>query len=264
MLSNPLEARGLRPDNVDEMRSGFRWGLCDNKWMRILVGAFTCCVLVLTMQVAPADAPVPAELVYFSSGDVMPIAGHRVEGNAVALTLNGGGEVLFDLQLIDRIEPAVQPGTRPAADPAPAATAVQPLSPYSTRRPYAQLVRAAADRHRVDAEILHAVIEVESGYHADAVSRRGAKGLMQLMPATVERYNVQDPFDPAANIDAGARYLRYLFDQFGMRAGLAAYNAGEGAVGRFHGVPPYRETVRYVDRILTMVDAARTEATLAQ
>lgn len=229
--------------------------------MRILAGTFTCSVLVLTMQVAPADAPVPAELVYFTSGDVMPIAGHRVEGNTVALTLNGGGEVLFDLQLVDRIEPAVRPATRPAADPAPAA---QPLGPYATRRPYSQLVRAAADRHRVDTEILHAVIEVESGYRADAVSRRGAKGLMQLMPATVERYNVQDPFDPAANIDAGARYLRYLFDQFGMRGGLAAYNAGEGAVGRFHGVPPYRETVRYVDRILTMVDAARAEATLAQ
>ena len=232
--------------------------------MRTLVGTFTWCVLVLAMQVAPADAPVPAELVYFTSGDVMPIAGHRVEGDTVALTLNGGGEVLFDVRLVDRIEPAVQPGTRPAADQAPATTAAQPPGPYSTRRPYARLVLAAADRHRVDAEILHAVIEVESDYHADAVSRRGAKGLMQLMPATVERYNVQDPFDPAANIDAGARYLRYLFDQFGMRGGLAAYNAGEGAVSRFHGVPPYRETVRYVDRILTMVDAARTDTTLAQ
>lgn len=230
----------------------------------MLAGAFTCSALVLTMQVAPADAPVPAELVYFTSGDVMPIAGHRVEGDTVALTLNGGGEVLVDVRLVDRIEPAVQPGTRPVAAPAAAATAAQPLKPRSTRSPYAQLVRAAADRHRVDAEILHAVIAVESGYRADAVSRRGAKGLMQLMPATVERYDVQDPFDPAANIDAGARYLRYLFDQFGMRGGLAAYNAGEGAVGRFHGVPPYRETVRYVDRILTMVDATRAETTLAQ
>ena len=246
------------------MGLGRRSRLCDNHWMRLLAGAFTCCVLVLAMQVAPADAPVPAELVYFTSGDVMPIAGHSVEGNTVVLMLNGGSEVLFDARLIDRIEPVVQTGARPLADTAPAATEGQPLGPYSTQRPYARLVRAAADRHRVDAEILHAVIEVESGYHADAVSRRGAKGLMQLMPVTVERYDVQDPFDPAANIDAGARYLRYLFDQFGMRGGLAAYNAGEGAVGRFHGVPPYRETVRYVDRILTMVDAARTEATLAQ
>ena len=246
------------------MGLGRRWRLCDNHWMRLLAGAFTCCALVLTMQVAPADAPVPAELVYFTSGDMMPIAGHSVEGNAVVLTLSSGGEVLFDARLIDRIEPVVLPGTRPVAAAASPAAAAQLLNPYAAERPYAELVRAAADRHRVDADILHVLIDVESGYRADAVSPRGAKGLMQLMPATVERYNVQDPFDPAANIDAGARYLRYLFDQFGMRAGLAAYNAGEGAVRRFHGVPPYRETVRYVDRVLTMVDAARTQATLAQ
>ena len=246
-----------------------RWlRLCDNRQMRALVGAFACCVLALAMQVAPADAPAPAELVYFTSGEVMQIAGRRVEGDAVVLTLGGGAEVRFDARLVDRIEPAVPPGTRPAAaaeaEAAPAAAGARLPGPYSTDRPYAGLVRAAADRHRVDVEILHALIEVESGYRADAVSRRGARGLMQLMPATVERYNVWDPFDPAANIDAGARYLRYLFDQFGMRGGLAAYNAGEGTVRRFHGVPPYRETTQYVDRVLTMVDAARAQAGLAQ
>ena len=243
-----------------------RWlRLCNNRRMRALVGAFACCVLVLALQVAPADAPAPAELVYFTSGEVLPIAGRRVEGDAVILTLGGGAEVRFDARLVDRIEPAVPPGTRPlaAAEAAPATAAPLP-GPYSADRPYARLVGAAAERHRVDAEILHALIEVESGYRADAVSRRGAKGLMQLMPATVERYNVRDPFDPAANIDAGARYLRYLFDQFGMRGGLAAYNAGEGTVRRFHGVPPYRETTQYVDRVLATVDAARAQATLAQ
>ena len=238
--------------------------MCDNGAMRIVVRAFVCCVLVLTMQVAPADAPVPAELVYFTSGDVMPIAGHRVEGHAVVLSLHGGGEILFDARHVDRIEPVLLPGGRPAADPAPETAAAHPYSSYGSDRPYAGIVRAAAERHRVGAEILHALIEVESGYRADAVSRRGAMGLMQLMPVTVERYNVADPFDPAANIDAGARYLRYLFDQFGMQAGLAAYNAGEGAVRRFRGVPPYRETVRYVARVLSIVDDANTQATPAQ
>ena len=261
MMSNTRSMRRARTP-LTRLRSRTR--LCENARMRALLGTFACCVLVLAMQVAPADAPVPAELVHFTSGDVMPIAEHRIEGNTVVLTLHGGAEILFDARLVDRIEPAVQPGTRPAAEAPPPATAAPPLDPYSTRRPYAGLVRAAAERHSVDADILHALIEVESGYRADAVSPRGAKGLMQLMPATVERYGVHDPFDPAANIDAGARYLRYLFDQFGMRGGLAAYNAGEGAVGRFHGVPPYRETVRYVDRIVTMVDAARSQATLAQ
>ena len=232
--------------------------------MRILTRALTCCVLVLGMQVAPADAPVPAEVAYFTSGGLMPIAGHRVAGDAVFLALKGGGEVLLDARLIDRIEPAGRPGARAVASAVPVAAAPQLADPFATGRPYDNLVRDAADRHRVDAEILHALIELESGYHADAVSRRGAKGLMQLMPVTVERYNVDDPFDPAANIDAGARYLRYLFDQFGMRSGLAAYNAGEGAVRKFQGVPPYRETERYVDRILAMVDAGRTHEILAQ
>ena len=230
--------------------------------MRLLAGAFTCCVLVLTMQVAPADAPVPVELVHLTSGEVMPITGYSVEGQAVLLSLAGGGEILFDASLIDRIEPVVESSAPPLAASAPGAAPLP--DPYSTDRPYAALVRAAAERHRVDADILHAVIEAESGYRADAVSRMGARGLMQLMPATLERYGVQQPFDPAANIDAGARYLRYLFDQFGMRGGLAAYNAGEGSVRKFHGVPPYRETVRYVERVLTLVDAARTEPALAQ
>lgn len=223
-----------------------------------------CGVLVLTMQVAPADAPVPAELVYFTSGDVMPIAGHRIEGDAVVLSLDGGDEILFDALLIDRIEPVIQPGAPPTAYTARVESEPPLFGNVRDDRPYAELVRAAAARHRVDADILHALIEVESRYDASAVSRRGAKGLMQLMPATVERYGVQDPFDPAANIDAGARYLRYLFDQFGMRGGLAAYNAGEGAVGRSHGAAPYRSTAQYVDRILALVDAARVPDVLAQ
>lgn len=229
----------------------------------MLLRTVACSALLLAMLVAPAAAPVPTELVHFTSGDVLPITGYRVEGDTVVLSLEGGDEILFDARLIDRIEPDVLPGVRPAAHAAVAATPPRP-GPYAADRPYEDIIAAAADRHRVDAEILHALIEVESNYRADAVSWRGAQGLMQLMPVTVERYNVQDPFDPAANIDAGTRYLRYLFDQFGMRAGLAAYNAGEGAVARFHGVPPYRETVRYVDRILTMVDAARTQQILAQ
>ena len=232
--------------------------------MRIVTRALTCSVMVLSMQVAPADAPVPAEVVYFTSGDVMPIAGHRVEGAAVVLALKDGGEILFDARLIDRVEPAGRPGEPPVTRAEPATAGTAPYESFASGRPYDALVRAAADRHRVDPAVLHALIEVESGYHADAVSRRGARGLMQLMPATVERYNVGDAFDPAANIDGGARYLRYLFDQFGMRGGLAAYNAGEGAVQRSHGEPPYRETARYVDRILAIVDASRPQQVLAQ
>jgi soluble lytic murein transglycosylase-like protein len=100
--------------------------------------------------------------------------------------------------------------------------------------------------------LIHAVIRQESGYDPYAVSHKGAKGLMQLMPATAKRFGVKDVFDPAENVQGGVKYLRQLLDRYDgdRRLALAAYNAGEGAVDRFGGVPPYRETQDYVDRIV--------------
>ena len=123
-------------------------------------------------------------------------------------------------------------------------------------RPYARLVRQAADRHGVDPRLVHALIEVESGYRADAVSAVGAMGLMQLMPGTAERYGVADPLDPEANIDAGTRHLRGLLDEFGplfALDALAAYNAGEAVVRRHGGIPPYPQTQRFVRRVLDVL-----------
>jgi len=96
---------------------------------------------------------------------------------------------------------------------------------------------------------------VESNYEARAVSPKGAMGLMQLMPATARQYSLEDPFDPAQNLDAGLRHLRGLLDRYGKgkeSLALAAYNAGEGAVTRYRGIPPYRETQNYVRRILSL------------
>jgi soluble lytic murein transglycosylase-like protein len=101
------------------------------------------------------------------------------------------------------------------------------------------------------------VIEVESNFEHRARSRKGAMGLMQLMPGTARQYRVANPYDPGTNIDAGTRHLRMLLDRFDVSRALAAYNAGEGAVRRFGGVPPYPETRSYVRRILRLVDAAR-------
>lgn len=114
------------------------------------------------------------------------------------------------------------------------------------------LVRRTASRLDVEPELIHAVIRQESGYDPYAVSHKGAKGLMQLMPATAKRFGVKDVFDPAENVRGGVRYLRQLLDRYNgdRRLALAAYNAGEGAVDRFGGVPPYRETQDYVDRIV--------------
>lgn len=118
--------------------------------------------------------------------------------------------------------------------------------------PYADLVRAAAQRHQLEPALLHAVIAQESGYQAGAVSQAGAQGLMQLMPATAARFGVRDSHAPAQNIEAGARYLRLLLNRYqqNLDLALAAYNAGEGAVDA-HGrnIPPYAETRRYVPRV---------------
>ncbi|HMK86613.1 MAG TPA: transglycosylase SLT domain-containing protein [Steroidobacteraceae bacterium] len=118
---------------------------------------------------------------------------------------------------------------------------------------YDSIIEKAALSTAVEANLLRAVIVVESGFNSRAVSKRGAKGLMQLMPATAMRFGVSNPYDPKQNVHAGARYLKFLIDRFGqnIRLALAAYNAGEDAVDRNGGqIPPFSETMAYVPRVL--------------
>src|SRR5215510_4437325 len=117
-------------------------------------------------------------------------------------------------------------------------------------------IKDVAARHGVRADLVAAVIEAESDFNPRAVSRRGARGLMQLMPKTAKRLGVADPFDPKANIEAGVKHLRAMIDIFGndLPRVLAAYNAGEVAVIKHRGVPPYRETRAYVKRIVKKLD----------
>jgi len=118
------------------------------------------------------------------------------------------------------------------------------------------LIRAVATRHGVSVDLIAAIIEAESEFNPRAVSRTGARGLMQLMPKTAAILGVSDPFDPRENIEAGVRHLRSLMDRFdgNLPLVLAAYNAGERAVIGHRGVPPYRETRQYVKRILRRLD----------
>lgn len=120
---------------------------------------------------------------------------------------------------------------------------------------FAAVVASVAAQHGLPEALLHAVIKAESNYNPDAVSRKGAVGLMQLMPGTAQRYGVSDRRDPAQNIAGGARYLRDLLARFGedLRIALAAYNAGPGAVARSgNAVPAFAETRRYVPRVLEL------------
>jgi hypothetical protein len=114
-----------------------------------------------------------------------------------------------------------------------------------------KLVREAAERHNVDPALVRAVIETESNWNPSAYSRKGAAGLMQLIPTTGQRYGANDLFNPQQNIDAGVRHLKWLLERYNgnLDLALAAYNAGEGAVDRAHGIPAFRETRNYVQKV---------------
>ena len=125
-------------------------------------------------------------------------------------------------------------------------------------RDYNKIITQAAAKFNLDAALIKAVIKAESNFNHKAVSRAGAKGLMQLMPQTASSLNVDDVFHPGNNIEGGARYLRYLLNLYrgNLTLALAAYNAGEGAVAKYnYGVPPYRETQNYVRRVLALYES---------
>jgi len=118
---------------------------------------------------------------------------------------------------------------------------------------YEQLIQASAAKYGVSAALVKAVIQAESGYNPNAVSRAGASGLMQLMPGTAKQLKVADAFNPKQNVDGGVRYLKFLLDTFkgDVSLALAAYNAGLGKVAKYGGIPPYEETRTYVSRVLS-------------
>ena len=190
-------------------------------------------------------APARAEIVYLASGRTMSVRSHRVEGDTLVLALRGGGEIARSPGVVGRIVPYSVPYPDPAAEASALASEVQGGVPFWT------VIEEAAGVWGVAPDLVRAVIEVESAFEPRAVSAKGAMGLMQLMPATARQYGVADPFDPRANIDAGTQHLRTLLDRYDVSLALAAYNAGAGAVDRFGGVPPYRETKDYVRRVMS-------------
>jgi hypothetical protein len=199
-----------------------------------------------------------AEIVFLSSGRTLSVKSHRVDGDRVVLTLRSGGEVTCDKDVIAKVEPDEVPYVDPDASKAPEAgteTAVVDQDENSLDgTPYGEIIAAASEAHGVNPMLVRALIQVESKFRPTARSRKGAMGLMQLMPSTVREYNLRNPFEPKANIEAGIKHLKTLIDRFGssIELGLAAYNAGPGAVEKFNGVPPYRETRNYVSRILSL------------
>ncbi len=213
--------------------------------------------ILIALSLLGAAAPARAELVYFTSGRSLNVKSHRSNGDSLVLTLRGGGEVVCEPAIIVRIAPDEAPYPEPTAEPAKQVS--PPASsgrPGPVRRLHADLeavIDRVSAREGVDARLVRAVIEVESGYRLRARSPKGAIGLMQLMPATARQYAVANPYDPAANIEGGIKHLKSLLARFPPALALAAYNAGGAAVERFGGIPPYAETRNYVTRILQII-----------
>ena len=205
---------------------------------------------LVSLMVCLAAAPARAELAFFASGDAMSIKGHHLDGDSLVLSLRSGGEIVCDPSTIVRFAPDEVPYPEPEVT-----VAAPPLLPSTAEAvPYGEIIDAVAAEHGVPARLVRAVIKVESDYQERARSRKGAMGLMQLMPDTARRFEVADPYDPRQNIEGGIRYLKTLLDRFPSQGlALAAYNAGEAAVDRFRGIPPYAETRDYVARILRIL-----------
>ena len=183
-----------------------------------------------------------AELANLRNGFSLRHEHHEVVGSTTRLYMSAdpsGGYVDVPTADIESFEPA-PPDPQEAATVAPSSQDLQAI------------VTAASNQHQVDADFIASVIHAESGNNPRAVSRKGAQGLMQLMPGTASKLGVKNSFDPAENVDGGVRYLRDLLLLYNndMAKALAAYNAGPGRVQQYKGVPPYRETHAYVARVI--------------
>lgn len=206
-----------------------------------------------------------ADIVVFKNGRTMSAKSYSVVDDMATIVLRAGGEVTFPVSVVDRVDPdeapypedtVVAPPAAPAPPPAPVAainTAALVSEDVLARRPYAELISTVAKAHEVDARLVHAVVEQESNYESRARSKKGARGLMQLMPATARQYGVRNSYDPKSNLDAGVRHLKNLLSRLELPVALAAYNAGEGTIQRYGGLPPYPETQNYVRNILRRV-----------
>jgi hypothetical protein len=224
------------------------WGL--HMMNRALLSACAA-TFVLAGTAVPADA----EIVFLSSGRTLSVKSHRIDGESVILTLRGGGEVTCDKSLIEKIEADEVPYPEPPPNTLTVAAVLQAPGEVLGSTPYGEIIAAASEAHGVDPLLVRALIQVESNYKARARSRKGAMGLMQIMPSTAREYKLRNPFDPKTNVAAGVKHLKGLIDRWGVELALAAYNAGEGAVKKFNGVPPYRQTRNYVTKILSLAGA---------
>jgi hypothetical protein len=200
---------------------------------------------------------VNAEIISFTNGRTMAVKDYRIDGDTITVTLRQGGEATFNKALVSSIQPSEVPEVEEIDGVAPAPfspiatvvaqiSAVQPLD----SRPFAGLIERVALKHGIDPELVHAVVRAESNYQPHAKSHVGARGLMQVMPATGRDFGVRDLYDPEKNLEAGVQYLKFLLARFNHIQAIAAYNAGPATVRKYRGIPPFEETQNYVKKVL--------------
>jgi Transglycosylase SLT domain len=208
------------------------------------VGLAVLAAIGVTVPAARAD------YVVLRSGARLNVTGYEILGDRYRLHLKGGvAEVPVDDIVGIEPEEVFEPIEEPLTD----------------KTPFQKVIRAAAERYSLDADLIHCVIAVESNFDPKAISRKNARGLMQLLPQTAAQFGVKDIFDPEENVNAGARYLHDLLGKYhnNLTLALAAYNAGPERVDQYgHRVPPYLETMKYVQRIANSY--AKIKANTAQ
>jgi len=196
---------------------------------------------VILLAAALAAPPAAAGTIFFTDGRGLTVDDAWLENGLIHAHLPGGGIIGLSPERVARVH----------------LTSPEPEAPVATPGDLESLARDVARRYEMDEKLVAAVVRAESGFDPQALSRVGAMGLMQLMPATAADMDVADPFDPEQNLEGGVRYLKWMMLRFPGRVdlALAAYNAGPTAVERYGGIPPYRETRSYVSRV--MAAAAR-------
>lgn len=216
--------------------------------------------------IALAAGPAAAELVVLNGGRVLKVSAYEVGPRWARLTLASGGGLVVRTRTLERIvEDEVVVGDALRLEEPSGIGLAFAKGVTTPATPHGELIYEASRRHGVNPAVVAAMVRVESSYDPRAISSKGARGLMQLMPATALRFGVapEELFDPQRNLEAGTRYLRWLIDRFdgdALRV-FAAYNAGEGAVERYGGVPPFRETHRYVKKLLSVLGVTGATAT---
>jgi hypothetical protein len=198
---------------------------------------FSRCVALAGLILLATCVPARADYVVLRSGARLNVTGYEILGNRYRLHVQGGvAEVPIEDIVAIEPEEIFTPSTEPLTE----------------KTPFQKLIHDAAARYNLDPTLIHSVIAIESNFDPKAVSRKNARGLMQLMPRTAELMGVKDSFDPGQNIDGGAHYLSDMLKKYGndVTLALAAYNAGPDSVDKYgRRVPPYLETMKYVQRI---------------